>query len=388
MNKFENFNEELKKIAEKQSFIPEFYSDIFNTNQSLFMGWQLRTGFSEYELEHIKSKASESRNSWIRKELSGIMKDWLPDQYKDFDSRRYNSLYDKGMRYNEIVKTPTLPDSLYFLLKGMLTLHSIEKLDSKEYTKRFPEWEGLFLRINKKDSQFRADIEKVLSDVFVKPLPKKRSYQGIIFSGYLLFRLLKYLPPEDKTGKYKVFVLLMFKSVFNLCFDLPFEFPVTAKIIEDFELLQHYSRKSSFEDNPFLSILSDRFEQQLKSNLERNYLEPPSHKCPDNYICELTRNFSETPLCGLAQQLSSMCGEDTSHLIELLIKQASIGLTISERTDEKAYLENFLRKNIDNSDLAYALYLIVSGLNSYSAEDNYQKTSSLNLEKNAKKDVR
>ena len=388
MNKFENFNEELKKIAEKQSFIPEFYSEIFDTNQSLFMGWQLRTGFSEYELEHIKSKASENRNSWIRKELSGIMKDWLPDQYKDFDSRRYNSLYDKGMRYNEIVKTPTLPDSLYFLLKGMLTLHSIEKLDSKEYTKRFPEWEGLFLRINKKDGQFRADIEKVLSDVFAKPLPQKRSYQGIIFSGYLLFRLLKYSPPEDKTGKYKVFVLLMFKSVFNLCFDLPFEFPVTAKIIEDFEFLQNYARKSSFKDNPFLSILSDRIEQQLKSNLERNYLETPSHKCPDNYICELTRNFSETPLCGLARQLSSMCGEDTSHLIELLIKQASIGLTISERTDEKAYLENFLRKNIDNSDLAYALYLIVSGLNSYSAKDNYQKTSSLNLEKNAKKDVR
>ena len=187
MNKFENFNEELKKIAEKQSFIPKFYSDIFNTRQRLFMGWQLRTGFSEYELEHIKSKASESRNSWIRKELSGIMKDWLPEQYKDFDSRRYNSLYDKGMRYNEIVKTPTLPDSLYFSLKGMLTLHSIEKLDSKEYTKSFPKWEGLFLRINKKDGQFRADIEKVLSDVFAKPLPKKRTYQGIIFSGYLLF---------------------------------------------------------------------------------------------------------------------------------------------------------------------------------------------------------
>ena len=160
MNKFENFNEELEKIAEKQSFIPEFYSEIFNTNQSLFMGWQLRTGFSEYELEHIKSKAFENRNSWIRKELSGIMKDWLPDQYKDFDSRRYNSLYDKGMRYNEIVKTPILPDSLYFLLKGMLTLHSIEKLDSKEYTKRFPEWEGLFLRINKKDGQFRAGLSE------------------------------------------------------------------------------------------------------------------------------------------------------------------------------------------------------------------------------------
>ena len=180
----------------------------------------------------------------------------------------------------------------------------------------------------------------------------------------------------------------MFKSVFNLCFDLPFEFPVTAKIIEDFKILQNYARESSFADGPFISILSARIEQQLESNLERNYLETPSHKCPDNYIYELTRNFSETPLCGLAQQLSSMCGEDTSHLIELLIKQASIGLTISERTDEKAYLENFLRKNIDNSDLAYALYLIVSGLNSYSAADNYQKTSSLNLEKNAKKDVR
>ena len=83
-----------------------------------------------------------------------------------------------------------------------------------------------------------------------------------------------------------------------------------------------------------------------------------------------------------------MCGEDTSHLIELLIKQASIGLTLSERTDEKEYLENFLRRNINNHDLAYALYLIVSGLNSYSAEDNYQKTLLLNLEKNAKKDVR
>ena len=123
--------------------VSTFYSDIFNQKQDIFFGWQL-WNFSEENLNSLVSQGSHEKivDKWITKELKALLDNFYVDE--TFDSRRFVTLYRKGMRCGEIRQTPHLQDSLYFVLKGMFQYSQIQMLDKNRYLSELKAWANLF----------------------------------------------------------------------------------------------------------------------------------------------------------------------------------------------------------------------------------------------------
>ena len=108
---------------------------------------------------------------------------------------------------------------------------------------------------------------------------------------------------------------------------------------------------------------------------------------PDKYIKNLTQDFSQDRLHYIAKDLSDECGDDCNGIIYEVLRQAAVGLILSERTDDKNILTSLLehdQKKSNDSDLPLILYLIAAGLNSYSTAMDYQRTRLANEFKKSK----
>lgn len=389
--------------AEKDSTYaePSFYSDIFNRKQNIFCAWNL-WNFSEVNLDFFASETENDAilNKWITKEIKILVECWYPDE--DFDTRRFAKLYNKGIKYNEIRKTANLPDSLFFILQGMFQYRHIRSLDKNIYKRMLANWPDLFFPNNKERldkaschaienelRKFKKDIETILEKCFEIPLPRIRSYQGFIFAANFLFECLRYnkCPTRRKT-QFDIFSLITFKSIFNFCYNLPLEYPVLHNIAYHFQELRKFAENNKgISDGCFLDFLFKYIDSEFAISDKSLFPELDKYKVPDKYIKNLTQDFSQDRLHYIAKDLSDKCGDDCNGIIYEVLRQAAVGLILSERTDDKNILTSLLehdQKKSNDSDLPLILYLIAAGLNSYSTAMDYQRTRLANEFKKSK----
>ena len=434
--------------------IPPFYSDIFNRKQKIFFYWELFI-FTEETFDFIASRKSDEKEvtRWITKEIKSIMDRFFPEE--NIDPRRFATQYRKGIKNDAIDKTEKMPDSLCYILKGMVnyskfTLANKKAKPPKQETEKFAQkeietetkklieeyfsapskktpvkksnireiqaqkdllrlkecyltklngWSNLFFPyeteassgkrdlISKELEKFKVDIKNLLGKCFENPFPNLRAYEAFIFSANILFELLRYPCPKCREKEFGIFALLTFKSIFNLCNALPFEFSILKDIAYAFEDLQKCAREQrDIADGPFLDKLVYFIDSALKKPSEISFPDTDKYDVPDKYIRTLTQDFSHDKLHAIAQYLSGACGDDCNGLTYWLIKQAAVGLIISERTEDKDLLASLLEQEQKSADsnLPQILYLIASGLNSYSVAYDHKKTHQANEEKRKK----
>ena len=382
---------------------PEFYSNIFNKKQKTFSLWLLLQEFSAYNLNRLLSKCDGNKfvDKCIRRELCILMDSFYLDE--NIDPRRFVNIYRKWLRQG-IIKTKTIPDSMYFLVSGMVLCKKISRLHKEDYTKNFYYWPALFLpnknesgdtaknvSVEKELDKFKNDILLIFNKCFEIPLPTIRSYQGFIFSANFLFEFLRYKCPKRREDQFAIFSLLTFKSIFNLCFLIPFEYSILHNIAykDTFSKLQEKANKQNdIADGDFLETLLEGIISEFEIPIKGKIIESEDFKIPDGYIKNLTRDFSNDELDPLAQNLSERCADDCDGLIYSLLRQAATGLTLSERTEDKNLLASLLRreqKEFPDSDLPLILYLIASGLNRYSAAIACKNTKNATKAKKSKK---
>ena len=449
----------MTKIISSQPFleknnepkVPPFYSNIFNRKQLIFSYWQIFI-FSESIFDFLASKRTDEKEvtRWITKEIKSLMDHIFHE--KNIDPRRFATQYRRGMKNDAIDKTEKMPDSLYYILKGMINYskftltnkkakslkkdpskkisaefnRSVEYVLHPETAKRTPvmnscvidvhaqeelsrlkecyltkleDWPNLFFPyehealsgkrdlIFKELRKFKADIKAILEKCFMNPFPNIRTYQAFIFSADILFELLRYPCPKYRENEFAIFSLLTFKSIFNLCNALPFEYPIVKVVADKFKVLQKCAREQrDITDGAFLDKLISFIDSELKKPSETSFNDPEKFKVSDKYIETLTQDFSHDKLHAIARYLSDACGDDCNGLIYWLIKQVSVGLIISEQTEDKDLLASLLAQEQKSADsnLPQILYLIAYGLNSYSSAYDHKKTLLANEEKRKK----
>lgn len=445
---------------------PSFYSDIFNRKQSIFFYWAI-FNFSEETFDFIASKMPDEKTDektdekevsrWITKEIKSLMDCFFPEE--NIDTRRFAILYRKGMKKKAIDKTTKMPESLFYILKGMFnskfTLANKEKKPPKKklskeeieecarkkieaetekmfkvlmqgspiktpvkrsdireiqvqrellrlkecYLTDLGNWPNLFLPcsteissgkgilIEKELKKFKVDIKKLLGKCFEKPFPILRTYQAFIFSANILFELLRYPCPNFRENEFAIFSLLTYKAIFNLCNAIPFEYPILKDVAYKFKELQECARKQSdIADGAFLDTLVSYMDSAFKKPSETSFPDPDKFKVSDKYIKTLTQDFTHDKLHPIAQYLSNECGDDCNGLIYWLIKQVAVGLIISEQTEDKNHFTSLLEQDQKSADsnLPQILFLIASGLNSYSAAYDHKRTLLANETKKRK----
>ena len=363
---------------------PPFYSDIFSRKQGIFVGWQF-WHFSEENLNRLAFEGAHEAevDRWVKRDLKAIFDNLYTDE--ELDPRRFPTLYRKGIRYGEIRQTESLEDSLYFVLKGMLCCRGIREFDKDKYIRALTDWDNLFFpTASDKESElnkFKERVISILDKCFKIPRPKPRSYQSFIFAANFLFECLRCQCPESRENQFAIFSLLTFKSIFNRCFEMPFEYPILYNIAYEFSVLKDIAGKQrDIADGDFLDSLFKGIDSEFEFPDQEICARPDQYKVPDGYIEKLTKDFSLDKLHGIAKCLSDSCGDDCNGLIYTLLKQAAVGLIIAERSQEKEILTSLLEREINSpdSDLPLILYLIVSGLNSYSFANNCKNTTHAN----------
>ena len=380
-----------------------FYSEIFNKKQKIFSLWLLIEEFSEYNLNYLVSKCKKKEfvDKCIRQELGILMGSFYPDE--KIDPRRFVNIYRKWLKQG-VNKTATIPNTLYFLLSGMIQYKKISLLHKEDYINNFSNWPALFLpdEIELEDkankglietelNKFRNDIQLKFRKCFEIPPPTIRSYQGFIFSANFLFEFLHYDCPQRREKRFAVFSLLTFKSIFNLCFLLPFEYSILHNIAYNDYFLKLKKKAKAQKDivnGDFLETLLNGIISEFEIPFKGKITGTEDFKIPDGYIKELTCDFSQDKLDSLAKNISERCADDCNGLIYSLLRQAAIGLALSERTDDKKLLTSLLQRDQEefpDSDLPLILYLIASGLNRYSTAIACKNTRNATETKKAKK---
>jgi len=371
----------------KISSIDTFLDECYNNNQEILGGWPLYNEFSEKYIEELQKEAPKRIKFWITKEFS-TLKNCVDDQ--DIDPRRFYRQYQKGHKSPPFLRTPGMSNELCYLVNAFLYIEAssfspkclcdsltcinlIEELSEKTKTEIFNAYTSFSLwysQILKNNSQSGPN--------------------GFIFASYFLYCMMQIEFPEKSEKRFEMLSLLWFKKLLSFYYKIPFTYPILDDFVQHDFRLKKIANAYPFKSGIFLGEIFRHVTDALK--IKQKFLDPVFHYSREQIQSKMS-GWPDEKAKNILGQLCEPYNPDEQASIEAVIQNAVIGFNLSERIEDKQYLEAELDSYLQNEkiDLPRFLLLLAEGMECYSSHykdmQNREKVSAANNAKQVKKSM-